>query len=503
MNKIKERFNLRSIFYLSTIIVLLIGLILIIILKNIKVIDKKIYTDNYDIYYDSTWRITSKDENNVNLKHNTGSILKIKIVTLNDYTKYENLDSSINNILYSINKKNSTNKLINKKPVKINNKDAYKVFYKSKNKNTLLTIIKESNKLILFEYTAKEKYFDIVLDSSNNIVNSFKLSHKKIDLSKTINLDKNNIRWYSNRKLNSKLNDTNKYSISSNNYKVNYTIPDIFKVVELDTTKGRYNYNDIDITTSVENINIYEYLGKDKIYEDYKYLKKKDYFREYLNQVDENEYCYKNEYQVENTTYENVELVYSLNKNHIFVVKIKSKNPITKKLIKSINIINNSNYSSNIENNINSNKLIGNLIEFTDYKKEKTEEVIIKLPVLTTEEDHNDNLYKIRYYNDQQTNTKLKYYKISNIESNNKSINNNYISRKSFGPFNNLVKNDNEISNDKEFIVYTGKYTNSQKVEINTKVLYYKLKNKFLVIEIESSNKIDDIFYYTDFEVME
>ena len=277
----------------------------------------------------------------------------------------------------------------------------------------------------------------------------------------------------------------------------------VFKVVELDTTKGRYNYNDIDITTSVENTNIYEYLGKDKIYADYKYLKKKDYFREYLNQVDENEYCYKNEYQVENTTYENVELVYSLNKNHIFVVKIKSKNPITKKLIKSINIINNSNYSSNIENNINSNKLIGNLIEFTDYKKEKTEEVIIKLPVLTTEEDHNDNLYKIRYYNDQQTNTKLKYYKISNIESNNKSINNNYISRKSFGPFNNLVKNDNEISNDKEFIVYTGKYTNSQKVEINTKVLYYKLKNKFLVIEIESSNKIDDIFYYTDFEVME
>ena len=506
MNKVKEKFNKKSIFYLTTILVLLIGIVLIIVLKHINFINKKITTDNYNFYYDYTWQVIKKDNSNITLKHNTDSLLKIKITTLEDYSKYENLTSSIDDILYSISSNNKEVKLIGKEQVKVNNNDAYKALYKKDNNTILITVVKESDKLILFEYTASNKYYDLVLDSANHVINSFRLSHKKLDLSKEINLTKTNIRWYPDRELNSKIKETREYTIAHNHYKVSYTIPKIFKIISLDTTKNSYLYKNIKINTSIENMNIYEYLNNSKnkktIYYNYNYLKEKDDFREYLNQVKENEYCYKNTYYINKHIYENVELIYSLNKDHIFIVKLSGKkSSITKELIHKINLIKYSNYANNTNRNINSNKLIGELQDFIDNDYKRIESVIIKLPTYYEEIDHNNNLYDIRYYEDNTV--KVKYYKILNIKSNNKLINKSYSNKKVYGPYKELVKEDNQIFYNKEFITYSGSYTDKNKLSIFTKILYYKLENKYLVIEIENTSSVDDILYnLTDFEVI-
>ena len=62
MSKLKEKINIRSIFYLTTIIVILVGTICILILKNVDILNKKVLTSNYDVYYDSTWKIISMNK---------------------------------------------------------------------------------------------------------------------------------------------------------------------------------------------------------------------------------------------------------------------------------------------------------------------------------------------------------------------------------------------------------------------------------------------------------
>ena len=113
----------------------------------------------------------------------------------NSKYKYLDLSQSINNILYSIEKNNSTLKLVSTESYNYNNTDSYKALYKNDNKETLLTFTKESNKLIMFDLTADSKYFDLLLDSYNEIVKGFSLNHKKLNLDSKIDISNNRIKW--------------------------------------------------------------------------------------------------------------------------------------------------------------------------------------------------------------------------------------------------------------------------------------------------------------------
>ena len=85
---------------------------------------------------------------------------------------------------------------------------------------------------------------------------------------------------------------------------------------------------------------------------------------------------------------------------------------------------------------------------------------------------------------------------------NNNSINRDYSTRKVFGSCKYLVQENNKTINDRNYIIYGGMYYNKNKVLINTKVLYYKLKSKYLVIEVESIEDVNTILdEVTDIEI--
>ncbi len=480
------------VFIISTSVLVFIGVIILLITTKFSLItEKHLETDNYSFTYDSTWSIRLKKENSVLLKHKKGPVLKIVVTDIQEDYKYDNLSSTIDNILYNIEKENTNITLMNKQPVKINNNDSYKVLYENKklSKNTLLTIIKESNKLIICDFSAKNKYFDLLLDSQDDIISTFKLNHQKIDLKETLNLNKTGIKWIHNKELSTEIKDTQEDTISNMNYTITYKIPSIFIINELNTTNShytyRYNNSKVELKTNIKNINIFEYLNSDKskntVYYNYKYLNTKKNFKEYLSNKD-NTYTYKNSYN-EKKPYENVEMIYPIDKNHIFIVSISIMNgTIPIDLVNNIKMIKSNHYSSNINKIIKNNKLISYL-RILSYDKKDMNEIKISLPTEYTELDKSNNMYRIRYFKKKTIN--LKYDIINNIESSITNIKSNYDVYSKYGKY--FV---NKKSNYKDYILYEGSYVKKD-TKIYTNILFKKFDNIYVKIEVEDINTIN------------
>ena len=176
-------------------IIVVFGIILILVVQdNTSIKNKELVTDTYILKYDSTWKLRSNDDDSIRLKHKNGSIIDISIEELPETYKYSNLSSTIDNVLYSIENDNKELKLLKKEIVKINKSDSYKVLYEKGDNESLITIMKKGDKLILFELTSDNKYIDILLDSYNEIVREFKLNHEDIDLSGEIDINKSRIK---------------------------------------------------------------------------------------------------------------------------------------------------------------------------------------------------------------------------------------------------------------------------------------------------------------------
>ena len=337
-------------FIITTSILVFVGVIILILVTKFNLItEKQLSTKTYSLEYDSTWSVKYKRKNQLVLKHKKGPVLKIIITDLTDEYKYDNLSSSIDNILFNIEKDNSNIQLVNKEQLKINNNDSYKVLYKNdkSSKDTLLTIIKQSNKLIICDFSSKDKYFDFLLDSQDDIIRSIKLKEEKINLKSTIDLTTKKIKWNTNKDLSKLIKSFQENSISNMNYHVEYKIPDIFVLNELNTTNSHYTYrldnSRIELKTNIKNINIYEYLNNNKskntIYYNYNNIKDKSNYKEYLSKSDNNTYIYKNSYK-DSKYYENVEIIHILDNNHLFIVTINIYNgSIPIKLINNIKLI--------------------------------------------------------------------------------------------------------------------------------------------------------------------
>ena len=480
-------------FIIITVILVTLGTIILMITTKFNLITEKAYSnDYYSFKYDSTWSIKNKSNNKILLKHKKGPVLRIIITDLTEEYRYDNLSSSIDNILFNIEKDNSNIKLVNKEPLKINNNDSYKVLYKNTklSKQSLLTIIKQSNKLIICDFSSKDKYFDLLLDSQDDIISTFKLNHKKINLNNTINLNTSNIKWINNKELESKLNKNKEDTISNMNYQVNYKIPKIFKLNELNTTNSnysyRYNESKIDLKTNIRNINIYEYLnnkkGNNTIYSNYKYIKDKSNYKEYLSKKDKT-YTYKNSYKEKGNIYENAEIIYSLDNNHIFIITINSyRGTIPIKLINNIKLIKYNKYSSNINKIIKNNKLISYL-KILD-NNENIIKIKIELPLSYEEIDKENNMYKTRYFKN-KTNI-VKYDIITNIERSIENIRSNYNVYSNYGKVSLTKKN-----NYKDYILYEGSYHNKDN-KVYTNILYKQINDFYVKIEVEDSNIIKD-----------
>lgn len=509
---------------------------------------------NYNLKYDNSWKVKEKNDNYINLSHKSSkSTLKIEIISLDKEYKYTDIDDLIDEIIYNIGEQNKTYKLISKKKDVFTKYEfkGYKLLYETDTNQVMIMTFKKSDKLIMASFEAENKYFDMLLDSVQNIIYNFNTVDETFELKNSIKTDISEINYSESEDLDKILGSTKEYEIGAKNYKVIYEIPSVFELSSFNTTLNYFNLKNYDkaqmrITVNIYNQNVYEYLDKDnfsnvyKNYSGYKGEKDVTDFEEQiskLNTVYSDSYIYKNSYKMEAIKYnnkgevetykrndENVEIIYSLNQNHILIIAIDSKGgPITKKLLDSINIKSSSNYSSYVKNKVDNGYRIAELKKYIGYEKKKINNIIIKLPEDYKEIDKNNNLYDERYFGlnyneDKQLYDYIIHYSFgiyNNIEKNVESLNSMFIS--SYGKCDYYKKNRDIPVNDKKFVEYGGGYTklggipftniNRYKYYVNHKVLFYKLNDgSYLIIEIQGNDKkiSDDIInQVTNFEAKE
>lgn len=536
--------------------IVLVGILCLTIFSILKSNSKIITLDekNYNLKYDNSWKVKEKRDNYIILSHKSSkSLLKVEIIDLNEEYKYANIDGLIDEIVYNISEQNGTYKLISKQKDVFTKYEfeGYKLLYESDTEQVMIIAFKKSDKLVVASYEAKNKYFDILLDSVQNIVYNFNIVDESFKLKNSIKIETSKMSYSESEDFDKILKSNKKYEIGSNNYKVVYEMPSLFELSSFDTTSNYFNLKNYDkaqvtINVNIYNKNVYEYLDKDNfsnVYKNYKlYREDKNIsdFEEYISELDSKysySYIYKNSYKTNATKYndkleavsykrtdENVELIYSLNRNHILIITIKSKGtPITKKLLDSIKIKSILNYSSYTKNEIDNGYRTFELQKYIGYEKNKVNNIIIKLPENYKEIDEKNNLYNERYFGlnydeDKGLYDYIIHYELgvtNDIAKNVESL--NMMFKKAYGECNYYQVVGNITINDKQFIEYVGGYTdlggipftniNRYKYYVNHKVLFYKLSDEsYLIIEIQGNGKeiSDDIVNQaTNFEVKE
>lgn len=535
--------------------ILLIGILCLILFNILSSKSIALNEKNYNLKYDSSWKVKEKKDNYISLNHKSSkSLLKIEIITLDKEYKYTYIDDLIDEIIYNVDEQNKNYKLISKQKDTFTKYEfkGYKLLYETEAEQTMIMTFKKSDKLIVASYEAKNKYFDMLLDSVQNIVYNFNTADETFELKNSIKKESSKISYSKSEDLDKIITKNKEYEIAHNNYKVIYEVPSVFELSDFNTESNYFNLKGYDkgqmtISTYIYNKNVYEYLNKDNlinVYENYKmYKKDKDIsdFKEQVSELDSkysDSYIYKNSYKTNaikhndkleaesyKRTDENIELIYSLNKNHILIVVIDSEGiPITKKLIDSIKIKSVANYSSYTKNKVENGYRIAELQKYIDYKKEKVNNIIIKLPEDYKEIDRTtNNLYSERYFGlnydeKEELYDYVIHYKFSttkDVAKNVELLNAKF--KDSYGECNNYQQVGDVTINDKQFIEYVGGYTdlggipftniNRYKYYVHYKALLYKLNDEsYLIIEILGNGKeiSDDIVNQaTNFEAKE
>ena len=480
------------------------------IYRNIGHVDnkmEKVGKDNYYLQYDDTWKIEKKEDTEIDFVHkNSGSKLKIRINQLENETQYKSIDELFDSFLYNIQNQNKTYNLVYKEKSKFQNQnlDGYKLLFETDENQVEICLYKKGDKLIIFTYEATSEYFDILLDSATNIIDNFNYKDKQFDVKTSISLKTESIKYTKQEEINSMLNDVSSYEIAASNYLVDYSIPSCFKQTNFDTTYGSYslenlsNYSTITINTSILTRNLYEYIEKDSsksIYEKYSV----DYYDLEYEAIDKLSddpptYVYKNSYYKNDSAYENISIIYELNKNHIFIVDISSSDiGIPEELVKMIKINKTMNIAENIKNEKKDGLLIGTLKDFVDYSYSDIQEVTLKIPDGYHEVDKGINLYEQRNY---ESNEKYKddipkvevEYKYTTLDAESILNSLNNLIDKDLGEFKDFSTPTEMNVGDRKYNVFERGYTRQSDTTDETGQRYkYYTKEKVLCCELPNN----------------
>lgn len=513
MNGIKTFISRNKISIITSLIVVFIGLIGVLFWEKFykSNLIKKVEGKTYSFLYDNSWCVKKKSESLIRLEHRSSSIIKIEMVDLVGEYKYLTIDELIDEVSYRILKDNDKYKLISKMEDSFtkNRDNGYKMLYENKDKQVMVVTYKRGDKLIIISYEADSNYFDILLDSVQNIIYNFDYRDEKFALKSNIKLKLSEIEYGKGSKIEKLLEGVSSYEIFDNNYEVSFTIPNNFKLENLNTKTKNFDFEGLEtgsirLNSFIVNRNIYDYLDVNStsgLYASYKAYKDEDKYDDFLEDItnlegNSDSYIYKNSYKRDQDIYENIELVYSLNKNHILVLKIKaSKWKIPKKLIEMIRLNKSKNCASNIKRVLKDGYLIGHIRRFKDSRREKTDDIVIKLSSKYVEEDKGNNLEEERYYGLDYSTDKKRYgyevrYKLTDNYIN--DIDNQIMIiermfKTAYGKYD-LLKKDGELTvNNKKFMVYDGGYTEIDGImftDINN--YYYYVFKKVLVYEVAS-----------------
>lgn len=509
MKKILDLFRKYKMVFLIALTIIILGLVFMFIFMNRKINTNTYSSKYYTFNYDEKWKIVEKSDPVIKLKNSNKASLSIKTITLNDEYKYSDISEIIDNLLYTISSQNKNYKLISKVDSKVTKAlyKGYRLLYENTSSQVMIVVTKIGDKLVLFNYEAENKYFDILLDSVHNIIYNFKVKSDSFKLSYKLSVDTGSINYSSNDKLKAKLKNTKKYDIASKNYAINYSLPSIFKLTSMNSSMGTFSYSDDDnnkiyITTNVFNSNIYDYIDSSKsygtIYSDYNYLKNKK-FTAKLSEFKMGKY----DGYIYKVSYKDTELVeaytiaIAINKNHIFLIKIEGKNiKIPEELIKLIQINSITNYSSYIKKNTSNGISIVELKRFMDYNYKEYDSIKIKLLEKYKEKDMDNNVYSDRYFglNYDQNNDVYQYnihYILSStsypINSQIEVVNSNMDSYKSYGEIEKMTAHGTKNLNGKNFLLYDGSFYNREKLyNSSDESVLYKTYRKMLIYELES-----------------
>lgn len=516
MKKIIDKLKKYKLVIIIALIIVIIGTTLIFTL-NSKNMSMYAFDNNYyDFNYDKTWQIKDKSDLSVSLNNKDKASLNIELINIDDEYKYSDLTDIIDDLLYTINSQNSNYKLISKKEDRVTKLEysGYKLLYENDESQAMITILKNGDKVVVFNYEALNKYFDILLDSVQNIIYNFALKPEKFELTSNITVNTEEMDYASNISLANKLTDTKDYTMASQNYEVNYSIPSIFKLKGFYSNYGNFEYQDSDgkikITTGVYKVNMYDYIDSSKtigtIYSDCSYMKESpDTYKDLKEKISEfkigdySGYIYKISYTyhfVDDRQEEKYIIAVAINKNHIFEAKIEGEGiKIPKKLIEQIKINSVNNYSSYIIRNVENGYFNVELKQFKDYNYKDYYLINLKLPekyrempsylnVYTKRDfglnyDHDNDVYQYDIDYDFSS-----YYMEAAIESANSSMNSN----SKYGAVSEMQEEEPIILNDKKFLVYSGSYYKKGALyNSNESNIVYKVNKKILVYELENS----------------
>jgi hypothetical protein len=424
MKKLKIKKILKSKLWfisLSTLILVVTAILLIIILNSgIKI--KEYKNDNYSIKYDNTWKIKNKSNDSLTFMHNTGSLIELSIIEVNSEYGEAEFEVFAANVKYSIEEQNEDYKLVGEKStlVSANMYLGYKLLYETDDNQASIIIGQKDNRLFIINYTAESKYFDILLDSVENIVSSFKLLEPKLSSTVALqSIETTNIE-YSEDSVDCDFNEINEDEIYDNHYNVKYTIPTCFQLTKFDSTMGVYNLSiedkKISIDTSVVFNNMYNYLTdlssglnlNSKINN----IKNNKMYTNVVvtnDKISEESYIYKITYDYKSSvsseydkSYEEIYLVYLIDYLRTFVVHIEALNTgISKQLVDTINIENAIKYGDYVIINIEDGYINDSLKVFSnlyDLSKKEYYEVTYKVPDKYKELDLKQNKYESRHF---------------------------------------------------------------------------------------------------------
>lgn len=545
MKKIIDKLKKYKLIIIIALIIVIIGTTLIFTLNGKNMSMYAFDNNYYDFNYDKTWQIKDKSDLSVLLNNKEKASLNIELINIDDEYKYSDLTDIIDDLLYTINSQNSNYKLISKKEDRVTKLEysGYKLLYENDESQAMITILKSGDKVVIFNYEALNKYFDILLDSVQNIIYNFALKPEKFELTSNITVNTEEMDYASNISLANKLTDTKDYTMASQNYEVNYSIPSIFKLKGFYSNYGDFEYQDSDgkikITTGVYKVNMYDYIDSSKtigtIYSDCSYMKESpDTYKDLKEKISEfkigdySGYIYKISYTyhfVDDRQEEKYIIAVAINKNHIFEVKIEGEGiKIPKKLIEQIKINSVNNYSSYIIRNVENGYFNVEFKQFKDYNYKDYYLINLKLPEKYREMPSYLNVYTKRYFglNYDHDNEVYQYdivYDFSSyyVDTVIKSANSSMNSNSKYGAVSEMQEEEPIILNDKKFMVYSGSYykkgalynSNESNIvyKVNKKILVYELENsRYLTITIDANDTdINDniLRELTDFSVSE
>lgn len=142
---------------------------------SIQVFTRNYVNDNFIVEYDTTWKVLN-NENELKLEHKKSkAVLSIQCKVLDNNYIDTKLKDIISDVTYGIEQQNTDYRLINVGDSPSDIYESYSYLYENGNEQVLVNVYKSDSKLIIVYYEADTKYYDIVLDSVDTILDSLEI----------------------------------------------------------------------------------------------------------------------------------------------------------------------------------------------------------------------------------------------------------------------------------------------------------------------------------------